>query len=445
MSPDRTKAPMNDDILDFNFPAFEKINLNKKISLYLSYNPAQPLASIKIVLKNGALTEPINGTAFLASQMLIKGTNKLSSAEIANQIENFGATINSSAQWDDTSMSSLFMAEFLEPVLEIVMDCLLNSTFDEAEFEKIRTRHISSIMQENSDINYLVQYAFNKAIFDGSGYGQPLIGTIESIKTLTRDDLFNWYRKLLSDSEITIIIAGNFDQNRVVSLLNSYVSALTGTVTKEIFNINTVLTKNFVAIIDKPESSQSALKVGNFSIDRTSPDFPFFQILNTIFGGYFLSRLNMILREEKGLTYGVYSMIESRKYATVQTSSSGLNKEYLAESVKIILDEYKKIQQGKFAQIDLQSSVRYILGSFLRSIETPQQIAGMIQSIDHFELEHDFFDIFYRRIAGVTLPELKDSALRLFNSENFVIAAVGEKELIKEQLKGFGDLIIFEV
>ncbi|GEM_PF-4566751 len=440
----QSKIPFNNNFPTFRFPDFEVINLDNGIKVYLVENTKQALAGFRISIKRGSFFDESEGLTYMTAQMLTRGTDKHNAAEIASLTENSGAVIKTTSDYDDMLISGISLNEFFDDIIALTAECYFDSQMPEKEFEKIRKKHISAIMQQNSDIAFLAKYAMERTMFAGDGYGKLISGTIKSMKKINRNMVFDNYRNNFSKSPISIFLTGNFDKVQTLKFINELFSELdleSETANEEQTNMQDA----GIAIIDKPSSNQAAIRMARKIVGRENPDFPYIQLVNTILGGFFMSRLNHILREVKGYTYGVHSMMDSRKRAGLNVIATSVNITQAGESVQIIKDEYKALMEKTITEEEMRRAVSYFTGSFLRSIETPMQITAMLRTLDSFNLDYDFYDNYYRKISDVTLKDLHRTVSKYFSDDNFVISLAGDLDTIKPQMEQFGNINILEI
>lgn len=441
---DRTKIPISDDFPNFRFPHYDKLKITENINLFLIENENTTISTINFIIKTGAYDENKNGLASLCAQMLLKGTKTRTLQDIAELSESVGIMLNSNAGYDEIVLSSSSLPDFIDVALELLIDCYLNSIFIPEEFEKLKNKHKASILQNNADINFLAQYGLMQTFYKDTGFEKPITGTIPSISEIERDDVFNYYSEILLTTPFDIIVSGSFQRNTVVDTIqNAFLSkkVKTSNHKKRIFKLN----HKTNAIVNKSDSSQAVLRIGRVSINRTHVDFPAFQLVNVIFGGFFMSRLNHVLREQKGYTYGINSMVESRKRLAVQIITTSVNIDKAAESVDLIKDIYKDLILSKITDEETKAAKNNIIGYFLRSTESAQQIAGMVKSLITLELSMDYYDNYYQSIIEVTTQQLREVASKYFSEENFSISTAGDINSLVNQMNKFGKLEIIDI
>jgi predicted Zn-dependent peptidase len=441
---DRTNIPFNKNFPSFRFPDFEIFQLKNGIKVFLIPDMKQALAGFRILVKRGAFFDNTEGLTYLSSQMLTRGTKDYTAEEFASTTERLGAVIKATPGFDEMVISGISLGDYFDKIIDLVSGCFFDSVFPEPEFEKIKKQHVSKIMQYNADISFLAKYALQKIVFDGNGYGKPLSGTIKSMKLIKRDMVYENYTDKLQTSPISLFITGNFDKEKTLKTIENTFGKIE-LKAKDENNKQIKINDDQIAVIEKAASNQSALRLARKTVSRSNPDFPYIQLVNTIFGGFFMSRLNHILREEKGYTYGVHSLIDSRKRTDLHVITTSVNIEKTAESVRIIKDEFDKLRHKTISKEEMERAASYFTGSFLRTIETPAQVTAMLLSLDSLNLGYDYYDKYYEKISNVTLDDLYHTVEKYFSENEFAVSAAGDLNSIMPQMEEFGNLEIIEI
>ena len=439
LPPISTKSP------EFQFPDYSVETLSNGMKVYMYQDDSHPLINLKLNLKKGSLGEPKPGLCYFTGQMLMRGTRMRRAERIAEELDFVGANFNITTNLDNIDFTMIGLSKYFDTTLDIYCDCLFNSTIRTAEIERFRKKHLSTIEQETADTNYLAEIAFGKIFYKNSGYENPRIGTIESITSITRQDCLNYYKNLFKESEPSIIITGNFNKEEVLQKLEVRFSNII--VDKEILrdeleDVNHPRIR--FAIIDKKDALQTTMKIGKTSIGRKHEDFPVLHLVNTIFGGYFQSRLNQLLREKQGLTYGVHSYLDSRKLKSGQIISTNINLENTKPAIEEILKEINRLNKEPLEQEEVETARLYLLGSFVRGIETSQQVATMIQNIDTYAYGDEYYNTFFKQIQNAKVDDLINIKSKYFDTNNLVIALSGNATQLCDQLKTLGDITVFD-
>lgn len=443
MLANRNEIPYNQSGIILNIPDIESSQFGN-IKIYKYIDKSQPLVNFKINFKNGAAADSIPGQANYTLTMLLSGTKTKNASEISEQFESLGASYFFNAYWDESAIGFSSLGQYFETCLATLADCILNPAFEDSEIERQRDRISAGILQNNADPAYIAQVAFNKNMFKNHNYGHARTGNLGELAQITKKDILDFYELLMTKTEISIIITGNFDEQLFEKLIDKYFSVF-----KANIGIDSIpkfnYSKSLNVISGKDDALQTNLRIGKPSIDRLNPDYAAFQIVNTIFGGYFLSKLNHVLREIKGLTYGIHSYIDSRRFADIFVISTSINSDKTRESIQDIFDISLGMSVDKINEQEIARSVEFMTGSFARSLETPKQITGLIQTLDSFNLDKSFLTDFYSKIRNFSPDDIFEIQKKYFSDSEYLIAAAGDVDFLSEAIKDFGNYEIIEI
>lgn len=427
------KPPFSDKEITFDVPKFESGKLKNGTEYFLVNDENQTITSINIIASAGAYFDEKKGIAAFASKLMQRGTKNYTSGQINRKVENLGLNLSCSGLWDEVSFNLTGMPQFIETGLDILGDIILNPSFEERELNFLKAKTVSSIEQDMVNPAFLAQVAFNSSLYKNHPYGRSRIGSIDEVGAITQEDCIKWHNRLLN-AKMLIFVAGNFDKEKVISQLEGIFANISSKQEgSEIKPVSYHFTDEPI-LVEKKEAPQVTVRYGFPTLDRNHEDFPYLQLINTVLGGYFLSRLNKIIREEKGYTYGLHSTIENRKASSALYISSDIN----ADKVKETLDEISKqidiIANNPIPKEELLQAQRYILGIFLRSTETPQQAASLIRTTKIYDLPIDYHKNLVTKISSATPEELFSKQQMLFGKLKETIVLCGDLERIKKQI-----------
>ncbi len=440
-----SNPPRIDTPIAFVFPEYKHRTLSGGMKIIAVEDRTQPLVSINLALKQGAALEKVWGAANFASSLLTKGTMSRSAQDIADAIDFTGGSLNASSGFDSASMSISILSQFLPNGLELLADVLLHPAFAEDEIERLRQQTLVEIQQYLSDAGYLAAIAFTQGMFRGTPYGHPTIGTTDTVQRMSRQDCEDIYHLLVRPDQAFIAAAGDFDTDELVQTLEGVLghwSASTGEKSsisathEQITNNREAMHK--VMLIEKPDAAQTALRLGFQTVGRENEDFIAMQFLNTILGGSFISRLNHNLREEKGYTYGIHSGIDTYKQATIWAAKTHVGSEVAGDAVREILREIDRMATEPISDDELETTRKYLLGSFALRTETPQQVVSLVSALEMFNLPDDYYQRYFAEVAAMTKEHLFTVQQRRFAAQNLVIAASGSVEHLRSQLGELG-------
>ncbi len=351
-----------------------------------------PLVRFSIVLEGGHLAEPVqkSGTAVFLAGMLTEGTKNKTPEELEEARELLGSSIRVSAGNENISISVNTLSRNFEKTLDLVEEIILQPRWDEEQFELVKSRMVNQLKRNAASPDYLAAINFSKLIFgENHILGTPSSGTVETVESITMDDLKAYYTKYFSPSVAKMYIAGSIDKSRAIKALKN----LSGNwkpkaVTFPEFN-KPVSAKGGIYFVDVPGAKQSVIYAGNASISRNNPEYFPVTVMNYKLGGSFNGNLNLILREEKGFTYGARSGFSGNKNYGSFSASSSVRSDATFESVEIVKNEIEKFR-NRISTEDIQFTKDALLKSKIRDFETLDALMGMLQEIGQYNLPADF-------------------------------------------------------
>jgi len=444
---DRSAPPPPGEIHPFRFPHFLRARLPNGLAVVASRLAGLPLVSMELIAPAGAQYEPEEsaGTATLTAALLDEGTARRSSLEIAAVAERLGGYLITGADWDVGYLSTGLLASHRREGLDLLAEIATGPTFPANEVERLRGMRISEILRRHQDPAALADDRFQREVYRGSVYAQPLYGTEESVARLERASLLSFYRGHYGFDGSTLIAVGDFDPE---DLLREAEAAF-GTAgppgpapaRPEIRPLP--LEGLRVHLVDRPGAAQTELRLGHVGIPRTHPDYIPLLVLNTLLGGKFTSRINLNLRERHGYTYGASSRFSSRQGPGPFTVAAAVETAATAAAAREVLHEMRRVREALVEPEELTETAGYIIGVFPYSLQTVGDITRRLETISVFGLPDDHYDHYLERIAAVTREDLLEAARRNLDPERIAVVAVGPAEILEPQFEGLGAVTVW--
>lgn len=406
IKPEHTKLDNGCNVFCFNSGGQELVRI-EWIFDNLRFNPARPLLNMAV------------------NTMLTDGTDKLSAAEIADKIDFYGAFLQVDYSLDQSQVTLYSLNKHLRHTLPVIKDILTGSIFPEKELETF-IRNQQQKLQVNLQKNDIVaRRMINKALYGNTIYG--LAPEPDDYKSLRRDDLLNHFSQMYQPANCTLIIAGKIEKHTLDLLTDTFEGDWTNT--KEIPDTTQPdlepAAEHFY-FKEKPEALQSAIRMAIPLFTRKHPDFPAVQVLNTVLGGYFGSRLMTNIREDKGYTYGIGSGMSSFK----KSGALFIATEVGADVCKAAINEIEKevnILKNELVPYDELSLVRnYMLGSLLGSLENVFSHADKFKNLYFSGLDYDYYSLYTNTVKNITADELQQLANKYLNLDQFYKVIVGK-------------------
>lgn len=438
-------ADMNDVSIELNFT---EATLDNGLKVMTVANHEVPFVSVTLGMTNGAWTEMKPATAAMTLSMLTKGTAAHSEAELAAELERYAISLSAGADADTSSVHMNCLTEQLDRGMGLLAEVVLEPTFDQGEFDKLLTQEITGLEIQSQQPQYLASKYFNQLLFGEHPYGRTVKGDVADLKQLNANDLKLWWAKFARPDQVTLIFAGDIDQQKAMALAQEYLGnwktdlVETGIVLADIPQAKP--TK--IYIVNRPGSAQAQIHVGQIGFTRhRQPEYFTSLIASNYFGGSFHSRLNENLRVKRGLTYGAYGTFRPKAKAGTFEISTFTKNESAAESVKVILEQIEEFQTVQPTDAEFYDTKSAITGSFARNRETPQDVAGDLWLIESQKLEKDYFGKLFASLAKTTKQDCIDLANNQLNVDKLIVVIVGDAEALMDDMAAIAPVEVIEV
>jgi len=445
---DRTKPPKAGPPKDVQFPDYFDTTLANGINILVIENNKIPAVSIRMVFKDaGSFNDGDKyGLASMTAEMLTKGTVKRTASEIAEEIDFVGGSINAGSDWDGSYISLSVLKKHLNTGIEILSDVAQNPVFAEDELARVKEQRLSSILQGKDDAGNLSDKKFNKVVYGELPYSNPAEGTEASVKSMTKEDLQDFYKKNYYAGNLIIAFVGNITKEEALKITEEKFSSLPMNVSGKQNSVNKdkLGSVKGVFIVNKPGAVQSSLRVGHIGIPRNNPDYIAVTIMNTILGGYFGSRINYILREKHGFTYGARSGFNPHLYLGDFSVDTDVRNDVTDSSITLILEELNKITKEEVTDEELETVKNYMTGVFPLQLETANAVASRVINLKLYDLPKDYYSKYISAINKLTKKDILNAAKKYIKPGDITIVVSGDAAAIKDKLSKFGEVKIFD-
>ncbi|MBS1519101.1 MAG: insulinase family protein [Bacteroidetes bacterium] len=445
---DRTKPPKSGKPKDVNFPDFFETVTDNGINVVVIEDRKFPLVSSRFIFKSGSYSDHLwgkkyEGLSSVTSELLEKGTAQRTATDIADEIDFLGATLSTGCDYDATYISTYSLRKHFDSVFEIAADVILNPAFMETELKRVKEQRLNSLLSMSDDGDYLSEKIFRAEVYKNSPYALQSEGTEESISNINSKLPAEFFSKFFRPDNLIIAMVGDISPEEALQKINSSLifPVREKTVPAEII-LPEKKTGCRVFLHNKKGAVQSSLKVGHIGIKRNNPDFVILNVLNTLLGGYFTSRINKNLREEKGYTYGSRSSFNCQRFSGDFSVSTEVKNEVTADTISEILKEIKMLRNKEVGKTELKNVKNYITGIFPLQLETPNAIAQKVLNLKLNNLPSDYYNKFINEINSVTPVQIIEAANKYLHPDDMIISVAGNVSEIKDSLKQFGETVV---
>jgi zinc protease len=443
----RVAPPPSGPARDVRFPPIVRARTASGLELNTVVSDALPVAHLRLVVRSGGAQDPADlpGVAHLVAEMLKEGTRTRSSARLAEDVEYLGASLDVSSDEESVVISARCLKEHLGALLEIVADVATSPAFSDAELRKLKRRELDRLQIQLSDPNFLAAREFYSALYGDHPYAR-IDTTPEVVRRVRRQDLAAWHARHFVPNNAFLVVVGDVTADEVERTAESvFARWRRGEVPAKSYGATPVRTERRVVVVDRPESVQSVISVGNLALARRDPAFVPLLVANQVLGGSPASRLFMDLRERRSLTYGAGSRIAEtaevgpfRAYASVRNAVT-------AEAMDAFMEHLERITREAVPEAELRDAQRYLSDSFPLKIETPANIAALVAQLRLFGLPDDYWDTFRTQIRQVSAEQALEAARTYIRPDTAVVVVVGRAADVAEPLRAWGEVSIVDV
>ncbi len=410
-----------------------------------------PLVTAQLLIKSGGEVDPSDmaGVADMTASLLTRGTKTRSATQIAEAIDALGGTLNSSAGWDSSSVTTGVMSSRIGPALGIVSDVVRNPSFSDEEIERLRKQSLSLLRNALGTPGSIARLAASRVVFRDSPYGHPLSGTPESLSRIKREDILRLHSMFYRPDNAILVIGGDMTPESGFALAEKYfgdwqkpANALVQT--QMVTPVSEAQNRRII-VIDMPAAGQAAVLAARTGISRNSPDFFRGIVSNAVLTGY-SGRLNWEIRVKRGLSYGAGSSLDTRRWAGMFSASAQTKNQSGAEVAQLTLAEIGKLTTDAVPDTELTPRKASLIGGFARSLESTNGLVGQISALAIYGVNFDQLNQFVTNVQSIKAAEVKSFAATNFNTASTSLIIVGDaSKFLPDLKKQFPDVEVIPI
>ncbi|CAM5504473.1 Peptidase M16 OS=Kitasatospora aureofaciens OX=1894 GN=GCM10010502_56070 PE=4 SV=1 [Kitasatospora aureofaciens] len=430
------------------FPAPERAALGNGITVLHCHRPGQQLVAVEVLLDAPLAAEPegLDGIAAILARALSEGTDTLSAEEFAGELERAGATLDAHADHPCIRVALEVPASRLQRGLTLLADALRAPALPAEEIERLVANRLDEIVHEQANPARRAAKALYAELFDAADrLSRPRSGTADTVKSIDRAAVKAFYDAHVRPATTTVVVVGDLTGVDLPALLESTLGAWTGSAAEP--SVHAPVTgddRGRVVIVDRPGSVQTQLLIGRIGPDRHDPVWAA-QILGTYcLGGTLTSRLDRVLREEKGYTYGVRAFAQPLRSAadgsgrsllaisgSVDTASTA---PALADTWTILRD----LAAEGLTDAERDEAVQFLVGVAPLKYETAGSVAGTLADQVEQNLPDDYQAEVYRQLAELPTAAATEAVVAAFPPDRLVTVLVGDAAEIEADVRALG-------
>ncbi|MBZ5558718.1 MAG: insulinase family protein [Acidobacteriia bacterium] len=444
---DRSRLPEPGPARPFTFPTIEKSTLASGLRVWTVPHPGVPLVAFTLLVRRGAATDPPGkeGLAAVTADMLDEGSGDRSAIEMHEALARLGAQFDTDIGSDATVASLTVLTRFAERALALLSDMVARPALREQDFLRVRQLRLHRLTQLRDMPGALADRVFLKLLYGAHPYGHPPIGSEASLTAMTPDDVRAFHAGAIRPSVATLIAAGDCDHGTIVRLAADAFGDWTGSGGDDVRATGVPPAASRLHIVPRPNAPQSELRIGQVSAARDTPDYHALVVANTVLGGQFVSRINLNLREDKGLTYGARTAFEFRRLSGPFVLQAGVQTSGTARAIEESIGEIAGIRGARpVTDAELALGIAALTRGYARNFETADHFGRAALQLALYDLPDDYFAQFVARVERVTIDDVSRVMTRHLDPARLTTLVVGDVDAIGPDLSrlGLGEPIV---
>ena len=408
-----------------------------------------PIIQVNIELKGGMLLDPANkiGLSYINAELMNEGTALKTPEELENAMGLLGARISVYSDVERMGISISCLSRYFKEVMELVEEIILHPRFDEGALDRIKNEIKSYIRQASVDPKKIAGAVTNRLLFGADArLAQIPYGNVQSLDSITMDDVKTFYNSFLSPTIANFNIAGAIDQATCEKAIASLVEKWAAKdVTVPTPAVGIPAKRAQIYFVDYPNAPQSMIMISKVGVPYSSPDFYPCVIANYKLGSGSQGMLFDVLRQQKGFTYGAYSSFTGREYLNTFAASSSVQTSTTKEAVETFINLISNY--GVLYNEDFLNTTKYsMLRAKASSFETLDALVGMLSKISSYNLPLDYVLQQEEIIKNMTVEKAKDVIARYIDTNKMIFVVVGDAQTQLEPLRraGMGSVILVD-
>lgn len=425
---------------DFQLPSPREFTLDNGLEVTLVPYGTVPKVTVELSVRAGNASEAPNQIwlADLAGELMQEGTTSQTATEISLAAARMGGALDITVGADRTEIAGDVLSEFGPEMARLIADVVQNPKFPESELARLKADKVRELSIAKSQPQQLALEKFRALLYPEHAYGR-VFPTPEMVQGYTAPQIRAFYDTNFGAGRSHLYVAGRFDGPAMETAIRQAFSGWKRG-TPGVFVPPVSRTARAVHLVDRPGAVQSTILLGIPVVDPSHPDYVPLSLTNTLLGGYFSSRITSNIREQKGYTYSPSSQISSRYRDAYWAQQADVTTNVTGPSLKEIFFEIDRLQAEPPSEQELKAVQNYIAGVFVLQNSSRPGIINQLENVDLHGLPADYLNTYVRRIYAVTREDVQRMAAKYIQDDKATIVVVGDKKLILDQVKPYGEL-----
>lgn len=440
------RPPEPEPVKNVAYPDIPMARLSNGLKVLVVTDRKLPQVSVKLAFPVGRTANPASNLSLvgMALQLLREGTEKHTSAEMADLLDFWAIDYDSDLLMEYCLQSVSALEAHLEKALELLSEMVLMPVFPEGELQKLKARWRSLLMSQRSEPDFLVRERAYASLYGEHEYSRVSL-PLEHLEATHRDELCGFYPSLFGPSRALILFAGPVEMDYALRLAENWFGDWRDRkLSRNVCSPPQVPPRHRVCLVHRPNSVQSKIVVAGETPPKGHSDNIPFRLANQILGGGASARLFLNLREEKGYTYGAYSQLRDYRHSGIFLAGAAVRADVTVNALREILREMEAMRQAPPEEKELTRAKSEITGAFLRQIQTPGS-SGTLELVRRlYDLPEDYFREFIPALEGVTPAKVLEICRCYFEPARTTVTVVADRTCVQEALCPFGEVEVYD-
>ncbi|MBY6188005.1 insulinase family protein [Marinobacter hydrocarbonoclasticus] len=427
----------------FALPEYQMLKLDNGLTVYLMARDQVPVINVRAVIRAGAVNDSEPGLAALTAEGLLLGTAKTDKAELEATVDGLGASLESYAGKEGTTVSARFLAKDTDVMLDLIADVVQRPSFPGKEVNKARDRYVAMLAQQKESPRQVIRQYFDMLYYGDHPYANTTVGDGARLAQLDAFDLRMFHGSWYQPRNTALVVSGDFDADSMKKAIEQRFGSWRDGDTPTAPKLNQPVKAAQgprVLLVDKPDARETTFLIGGAGVARDNPDYVGLQVINTILGGRFTSWLNDELRVNAGLTYGARSGFTSYSEAGSFQISTFTATENTQAAIDLALKTYERLWNQGIDEATLASAKAYVKGQFPPRYETAGQLGGLLGQMYLYDLTDDQVNAFQAQVDALTLEQAQALVAKYFPRNDLQFVLVGQADAIRDVAAQYGDV-----
>jgi zinc protease len=432
-----TTAPQVGPAPALSLPAPERRTLANGLEVLYIRHGTLPVVHATLLTRGGLSDDPaaLPGLASFTAEMLDEGAGGRGSLQLAAELEMLGATLSTGAGWDAAQINLGVLRARLPQALRLMADVAYRPDFPEADVRRIRDERLTELARGRDEARVIAANAFASVLY-GAQHPYGRLTTSESVRRIDRRALVDFHRAHYRPQGATLLLVGDVDAAALHAVVEEAFAAWTGAAPAASAPPQAASPgATRVYLVDRPGAAQSEIRIGHPAVSRDDPDFFPLQVLNTLLGGSFTSRLMQNLRETHGYTYGAGSSFSMRLGTGPFMATSAVVTAKTDSALIQFFHELNRIRDEAVPADELERAKRFVALGLPQAFETSAQVAARMAELSIYGLPADYYNTYVQRIMAVTADDVRRVANRHVRPGAAHVVVVGDLRAIEPGIR----------